>query len=57
MWRAVLTGYVRNPYSVSVGKGEGKRPFGGARRRWECTEMELKKDRRSAWIYCINNSS
>jgi hypothetical protein len=47
VWRAILSGKTRNPYSVWVRKIWVKRPFGGARRRWEYTEMELKKDRRS----------
>ena len=46
MWRAILMGKIRNQYSVSVGKSAGKRPLGGARRRSEYTEMELKLDRR-----------
>jgi len=47
LWHAILTGKTRNPYSVPVGRVGVKRPFGGARLRWEYTEMELKKDRRS----------
>jgi hypothetical protein len=48
VWRAILTGKTINTCSVSVGKCESKRPFGGTRRRWEYTEMELKEDMRSA---------
>ena len=40
MWRAILTGKTSNPYSVSVGRVGVKRPFGGARRRWEYNELE-----------------
>jgi hypothetical protein len=36
----------RNAYRILVGKPEGKRPLGRARRTWvDNIEMELKRDR------------
>jgi len=36
--------YIRNAYKISVGKPEGKRPFGRVRRRWEDNiRMDLRE--------------
>jgi len=34
---------MRNPYNISVGKLEGKRPFGRPRCRWEDLRMDLRE--------------
>jgi hypothetical protein len=36
-------GYMRNVYSILVGKPEGKRPLGKPRRRWIILEWMLGK--------------
>jgi hypothetical protein len=39
-------GETRNEYNISIGKPEGKRPFGRPRRRWENnTIMDLREVR------------
>jgi hypothetical protein len=47
------TAEIKNAYSVSVGKHEGKRPRGRHRRRWEDNiRMELRK-KAMVWIVFI----
>jgi hypothetical protein len=40
---AVRMGEKRNAYKILVGKSEGKRPLGRARRRWEDIKTDLKE--------------
>jgi hypothetical protein len=49
---------MRNAYNISVGKPEGKRPFGRPRCRWEDTiKMDLKEIRWEDvnWIHQAQN--
>jgi hypothetical protein len=54
------TGQMRNPYNISVGKAEGKSPFGRCRsRRKDNTKMELREVECDDldWIHLVQDSA